>query len=137
MVVVSYATANPHSYLLLPLPFPLQLIGTLSVLSHFTEPMRFIILSKKSFSLVLLCFKRGNIMTPLVVSVIILLTINMSKLIHLNADTRQIGKTGRYFAVKISTSAITRTFAWSRRSRYNRVPLYKYQYLTLNSYILN
>ena len=60
-----------------PIAFPL--IGTLSVLSHFTEPMRFIILSKKSLGLVLLCFKRVNIMTPLVVSVNILLTINMSK----------------------------------------------------------
>jgi len=86
IVVIAAATAIMHSYLLPLLPFPLyyvQCTGKLSGVSHYTESMHFIILSKKSLGLVLFCLKRVNIMTPLVVSVDVLLTINMS-----NTSTR-------------------------------------------------
>ena len=132
MVVISLATASAHSYLWLPLPCPLCRC-TLSVLSHFTEPMRFIILSNKSLGLVLFCFKRVNIITPLIVSIDVLLTINMSKT---NTSTRiytldiYIWKDWVLFSCKDrylgynETSTITRTFAWSCQSCKSRVPLY-------------
>ena len=50
--------------------------------------------------------------------------INMS---NTNTPTHYIyasGKIGCYFPVKIGTLAVTKTLAWSRRSRYSRVPLY-------------
>ena len=56
MVVIAHATASAHSYLLPPLPFPLC-TGTLSVLSHFTEPISFIILSGKILGVVLFSSK--------------------------------------------------------------------------------
>ena len=78
MVGISHTTASAHSYLLLLLPF-LLCTGTLSVLSDFTEPLRFIILSKNSLGLVLFCFKRVNIMFPVVVSVDVLFNNNHVK----------------------------------------------------------
>ena len=95
--------------------------------------MRFIFLSKRSLGLVLFWFKRVSIITPLIVSIDVLLTINMSKT---NTSTRiytldiSICKDRVLFSCKNQylgyneTSAITRTFARSRLSRYSRVPLY-------------
>ena len=102
-------------------------------MSHFTEPMRFIIISKRSLGL--FCFKIVNILTPLIVSIDVLLTINMSKTytstriytldIYIWKDRVLFPCKNRYLGYN-ETSAITRTFARSQRSRYSRVPLYKY-----------
>ena len=119
--------------------------------------MRFKILSKRSLGLVLFCFKRVNILTPLVFSIDVLLTINMSKTntstsiysldtcIYIWKDRVLFSCKNRYLGYS-ETSAITRTLARSRRYRYSRVPLYTLydmytvhhltkQYAQENSYI--
>ena len=95
-------------------------------MSHYTEPMYVIILSKKSLVLVLFCLKRVNINDSARSER--QRTVNNKHVeyiytqIHIRYTSR---KTRCCFPVKIGTSTITRNFARPRRSGYSRVPLYQ------------